>query len=222
MKAHHIILMSVVLLTMASCSPKVTRSAQYPKMYEEKPTTILVMPPINNTTNAEAKDYFYSSLAMPLNNKGYYVVSTFMALNLLKQESAYDSELFVDGSLEPFKNVFGADAVLFTTINKWEKKAALSYINVDIKYTLKSAHTGEILWEREGDVKVSFSSGNNNGLLGMALDMLQTAMTDHVVVARRCNNFILQDMPEGKYSPNFGNDGNMPAGKAKITGSVKK
>lgn len=221
MKSSNILLLPIALLTLASCSPTITRSVQYPKMYEEKPTTILVMPPINNTTNADAKDYFYSSLAMPLNNKGYYVISPYMALNLLKQESAYDSELFVEGSLEPFKNVFGADAVLFTTINKWEKKAALSYINVDIKYTLKSAKTGEILWEREGDVKVSFSSGNNNSLLGMALDMLNTALTDHVVAARRCNNFIFQDLPEGKYSPQFGNDGNMPAGKPKVTGSVK-
>lgn len=35
-----------------------TMGEQYPAMYEEKPVTIAIMPPINQTTHAEAKDYF--------------------------------------------------------------------------------------------------------------------------------------------------------------------
>ena len=39
---------------------------------------------------------------------------------ILKQESAYDSELFVNAPLSKFKEVFGADVALFTTIHKWD------------------------------------------------------------------------------------------------------
>ena len=33
---------------------------------EEKPITLLVMPPINNSTNVEAKDLLYTSISRPL------------------------------------------------------------------------------------------------------------------------------------------------------------
>lgn len=208
------------MLLLCSCGTQQTRLSMYPKMYEEKPLTILVMPPINNTNHAEAKDYFYSSLAKPLAEKGYYVVSPYLALDLLKQESAYDSEMFINGSLAPFKNVFGADAALFTTINKWEKQSALSYINVGIEYVLKSTKTGEILFKRSGELKVNISSGTG-GLLGMAIDMIKTATTDKIVAARKCNTFVLQDLPQGAYHPLFDKDQKVAVGKQELKGSVK-
>ena len=219
MKKLLLILVSSVLL--CSCAEKYTRASLYPKVYEQKPTTILVMPPINNTNHAEAKDYFYSSLSMPLIEKGYYVVSPFLASDLLKQESAYDSELFINGSLAPFRNVFGADAVLFTTINKWEKQSGLSYIRVGIEYTLKSTKTHEVLFNRSGELKVSFSSGSNS-LIGMAIDMIATAATDKIVAARRCNLFVLEDLPEGLYGREFDRDQNVKAGKPEFKGKVSK
>lgn len=220
MKKYILILVGAIML--CSCSTQqFTRASLYPKMYDEKPKTILVMPPINNTNHAEAKDYFYSSLCMPLTEKGYYVVSPFLASDLLKQESAYDSELFINGSLAPFRNVFGADAVLFTTINKWEKQSGLSYIKVGIEYVLKSTKTNEVLFNRSGELEVSFSSGGN-GLLGMALDMITTAATDKIVAARRCNWYVLSDLPEGLYGKLFDKDQNIKAGKQEFKGKVKK
>ncbi|MCF0186451.1 MAG: DUF799 family lipoprotein, partial [Bacteroidaceae bacterium] len=102
----NIISLICVMALLSSCAHKITRAEQYPKMYEEKPVTILVMPPINNSTNADAKEFFYSSLAKPLSEKGYYVVSPFLTMDILKQESAYDSELFINGSLDTFRNFF--------------------------------------------------------------------------------------------------------------------
>lgn len=112
-----------------------------------------------------------------------------------------------------------ADAVMFTTINGWEKQSGLNYIKVDIKYTLKSAKTNEILFERNGELTVDFTSGNN-GLLGMVLDMVNTAITDKIVAARRCNYFILRDLPVGKYSVNFDKDQDTPAGSKDFKGRV--
>ena len=109
--------------------------------------------------------------------------------------------------------------MLFTTINKWEKKTGLSSINVSIVYTLKSAKTGEILFERDGDLSVSFSSGSG-GILSMALDMLSTALTDHVVAARKCNRYVIQDMPEGKYGLNYLQDGGVAVEKPKLKGNL--
>ena len=61
MKKSLIFVLCAVLagLLLASCGT--TKSAAFPKMYDEKPCVMLVMPPINNSSAADAKDYFYIS-----------------------------------------------------------------------------------------------------------------------------------------------------------------
>ena len=96
------------LVSSCGMMKSVTRESQYTKIYEEKPITFLVMPPINNTSNVEAKDLLYTSISRPLAEAGYYVLSPLLAMDILKAESAYDSELFFDAPLTAFKNYFGA------------------------------------------------------------------------------------------------------------------
>ena len=62
---------------LCSCGPasQVTRESQYAAMYNDMPVTILVMPPINNTSHVEAKDLLYTSISRPLAEAGYYVIS---------------------------------------------------------------------------------------------------------------------------------------------------
>ena len=46
-----LILLLSVVLTLSGCgTASRTRGSLYPGMYEEKPVTLLVMPPINNTS----------------------------------------------------------------------------------------------------------------------------------------------------------------------------
>ena len=47
------ILLALTALLLASCgsSNMLTRGSQYPKMYEERPLAIVVMPPINQTNH---------------------------------------------------------------------------------------------------------------------------------------------------------------------------
>ena len=54
-----IIFLGLVALLMSSCAQQISRSVQYPKMYEEKPLAIVVIPPINQTNHVEAKDFFF-------------------------------------------------------------------------------------------------------------------------------------------------------------------
>jgi hypothetical protein len=211
------------VILFSSCAHKITMGEQYSKLYEEKPTTILVMPPINNTNSVEAKEYFYSSLAQPLCEKGYYVLSPFLTMELLKQESAYDSENFLEGNLEQFRNVLGADAALFTIINKWKKNDLTSKITVGIEYKLRSTKTGETLYDRMGELKVDCKNVSNKfGLLAIAINALSTSLTDKVVAARICNQHVLLDFPAGKYSPFFGKDMKRKAGKIKFKESADK
>lgn len=183
-----------------------TRVSQYAKMYEEKPLTLLVMPPINNSSNAEAKDLLYTSINRPLVEAGYYVISPLLAMDILKAESAYDAENFFDPPLDMFRNFFGADAVVFSVIDTWTKKGM--GIETKIRYVIKSTHTNDILFDRSCDLYLDLSIDSGaNGLLGALVDLaasaINTAATDHIMAARKANYYIIRDIPRGKYSPEY-------------------
>lgn len=202
----------------------VTRGSQYAKMYEEKPITLLVMPPINNSTNVEAKDLLYTSISRPLIEAGYYVISPLLAMDVLKAESAYDSEMFFDAPLTAFQNYFGADAVVFSVIDTWAKKGM--GIETEIRYVIKSAYTNEILFDRSCDLYLDLSiDSGTNGLLGALVDLaasaINTAATDHILAARKANYYILRDIPRGKYSPEYMMDKETAAEDKDIVARVK-
>lgn len=225
-----VIYLLFVVAVLSSCTASkltCTRGGNYPKMYEENAASILVMPPINKTVNVEAKEYFYTSMATPLAEKGYYVISPFVAMDLLKSESAYDSEMFINGKLSPFKEIFGADAVLFTIINTWSKSTIGSSITVNIEYILKSTTSNEVLFTRKGELTLDTSiSSSGGGLAGMLVSTIasavNTALTDKVIAARMCNNYVLSDMPEGKYSSMYGKDKDVKVGDSTFSGVVRQ
>ena len=221
------ILYLVILCCMAtSCgmSNSVTRESQYAKMYEEKPVTLLVMPPINNSANVEAKELLYTSISRPLVEAGYYVISPLLAMDVLKAESAYDAEMFFDAPLTPFRNYFGADAVVFSVIDTWTKKGM--GIETKIRYVIKSTHTHEILFDRSCDLylDLSVNSESKSGLgalINLAASVINTAVTDHIIAARKANYFILRDIPRGKYSPEHMLDKDEIAEEKDIVARVK-
>ncbi|MFZ4799168.1 MAG: GNA1162 family protein [Bacteroidia bacterium] len=216
-------LIAVTIVTLlSSCVTPVLKSVAYKKLYSEAPKTILVMPPINKSTNVEAKEYFHSTLSVPLANQGYYVIPPFLSMEILKKESAYNSELFIGSPLEKFGEIFGADAVLFTTIHKWSKNALFSSVTVEIEYSLKSTKTNEVLYTRRGTITYDASSNSSNSMLmNMAVSAIKTAATDYTMVARKCNAYTLYDLPTGKYHTKYKIDGKENAGAKTFKATVR-
>jgi Uncharacterized protein conserved in bacteria len=212
-----LLIIAVAFLSSCTSTAPLTKSVAYKGIYSEKPVTILIMPPINRSTNVDAKEYFHSTLNVPLANAGYYVIPPFLSMEILKKESAYDSELFLNNSLSKFGEVFGADLALFTIINRWDKSAIASKVTVEVEYIFKSIKTNEVVYTRKGTVvyntAISTSGGGAFGaLVAITASAINTAATKYVDVARACNSYTFKDLPAGKYSPSFGIDGTQLAG----------
>lgn len=202
---------TLVSILMSSCALTTiqTRASLYPKMYEEDPATIVVMPPINNTANVDAKDLLYTSISYPLIEAGYYVISPHITMEFLKAESAYDAELFINGDMAKFGEIFGTDAVVFSIIDEWIKDA--QGIKTKITYMIKSTKSNEVLFERTCELYLDLSSkekSNNtfDEITNLIVSAIKTATTDHIVAARKCNQHIFSDIPRGKYSQSHGLD----------------
>jgi hypothetical protein len=201
-----LLILLIVLITGCSQNQKLIKSKAYKGIYDEKTSSILILPPINKTTNVEAKETFYSSLVVPITQKGYYVFPSLLTLDILKEESAYDAEMFIDNSMKNVGDLFGCDAVLFTIIHDWTKSTLASYITVKIEYILKSTKTDEVLFHRIGKITYAPQNNSSGGLAGALSNMISTALTKEIEIGRACNNYTFKDLPEGKNSPKFNSD----------------
>ena len=221
--------LSVLVMLVSACgiSSDLTRGNLYPGMYEEKPVTLLVMPPINNSANVEAKDLLYTSISRPLAEAGYYVIPPTLSMAVLRQESGYDAELFLDRSLRQFHDFFGADAVVFSVIDSWAKQGL--GINTKIRYIIKSAVTDQVLFDRTCDLFLDLSvdsDASDKKLLSILIDVaagaLNTALTDQIVAARKANYYIFRDLPVGKYDNLYLQDQEFSADPQNIKKVVKE
>lgn len=206
--------MVLAFLTLTGCVHRTTKMAEFPKMYEEQPHSILILPPINESTDAEAKDYYSTTIPIPMIFHGYYVFPYELTSEILKQEGIYDSELLRDIPLAKFQDYFGADAVLFTTIKKWNLQYIVisSTLTVSIDCEIKSTHTSETLWSYNGTVVVDLTGQNNSGggLAGLIIQVAMTAANsvaaDYVKYAHVANRMAIAALPYGQYHPQYGLD----------------
>lgn len=209
-----LITMIFVGFSLSGCAPKmVTKGNTFPLLYEETPASILILPPINESTAAEAKDYYATTIQEPLSFSGYYVFPYEVTTEILKMEGIYDAELMKDLPLQKFREYFGTDAVLFTTIKKWDLAYMVIAANltVSIDCELKSTKSNATLWRYNGTVVVDLSGGNTGGgiagLIAKAIvAAVSSAMADYVPHARTANYQALSTMPYGKYHPLYGKD----------------
>jgi hypothetical protein len=199
---------------LTACAPKmVTKGNKFPMIYEELPTSILILPPINESTAADAKEYYATTIQEPLSFLGYYVFPYEITTEILKMEGIYDAELMKDLPLQKFREYFGTDAVLFTTIKKWNLAYMVLAANltISIDCELKSTKSNATLWQYNGTVVVDLSGGDTGGsIVGLIakaiITAVSSAMADYVPHARTANYMALSTLPYGKYHSLYGKD----------------
>jgi len=191
----------------------VTKGAEFPLIYEEAPVTILILPPINESTAADAKEYYATTIQEPLSLSGYYVFPYEITTEILKMEGLYDAELLLSIPLSKFREYFGADAVLFTTITKWDLAYIVlaSTLTVSVDCALKSTKSDQILWKYNGTVVIDLSGGSmGGGIAGLIAQLIVTAVSsavaDYVPYARMANYRAIASIPFGKYHPQYMKD----------------
>jgi len=185
----------------------VTKGSEFPKMYEEQPKSLLILPPMNESTDAEAKDYYMTTAEMPFALMGYYTFPVEMVTDIMKQEGVYDTEILYNLPMNKFHEYFGADAVLMTRIKKWDVSYMViaSTLTVSIEAKIISTKTSQELWKYVGTVKVDLSGGNSGGgLAGLVASAIATAINtaaaDYVTYAHQANARIISTLPAGPYS----------------------
>ena len=224
-------LISFIALGLSGCvTPTyVTKGEEFPSMYIEKPRSLLIMPPINLSTAADAKDYYSTTVEMPIAFHGYYTFPYQLTADILKQQGIYDSELVYNVPLNKFYDYFGADAVLFTKIVHWDTSYTViaSTLTVSIDAEIKSTKTSEILWRYNGTVVVDLSvNGGGGGMAGLLINAIATAINtaaaDYTTYAKVANGRFVGSIPFGPYHPMYLKDQQMKLIQQKNSEKTKK
>ena len=212
-KLYLLVIFTVGLLTLSGCATISTKpkSELFPSMYSEMPKSILVLPAVNQSTAADAPNLYSSTIAQPLANAGFYVLSTEVTQKFFQNEGLSRGEQFTSIPPQKFSQLFGADAVLYVTIVKWDTNYFVlgGNVTVGIKYSLRSTKTGNQLWKYENELVLDTSGNNNNSssLLAMLINAaVTTAVQDYVSIARQVNFISLSTIPFGKYHKSYRKD----------------
>lgn len=207
-------LATVTIPILIGCVQRQPKSKLYSEVYEQKPKTVLVLPPINKTTAAEAKSYYSTTIAPALTKRGYYVFPYEIVAQMMKAEGSYQQNV---KKIPPkrFKDAFGADTVLYITITEWDTTylVVAANVTVGLKYELVSTKSSQVIWSYEDTLVMDTSGGQTGGggLAGLAVQVavtaLKTATTRYIDVARRVNKRVLKNIPHGPYHVKYMKEG---------------
>jgi hypothetical protein len=173
------------------------------------PRSILVVPAINRSLDVDAANYLLSTLTVPIAEKGYYVFPVHTVKFVLEQEGFYEGEQVRNQPPEVLAKLFGADAVLYVAINRWDAQYAVltTTVTVDFDYRIVYKDGSEI-WR--ANQRMQYTPQNTNtgsplaSLIAAAITAAVTrASPDYMPLARQANQQVFvkgpSAIPDGPY-----------------------
>jgi len=207
---HRAALAVLALAALAGCVTPVRKDLG--KFVAARPRSILVLPVVNNSVDLTAADYFLSTVPVPLAERGYYVFPVNLVKRLLEDDGLADASLVHGAPVDRLGNLFGADAILYITIQKWDAQWVLvsTQVTVEFEYVLRDVKTGTVIWEDKERMQYASDSGGG-GLLGAIVSAAITkAAPNYLPLAQRANQQALAypgpGFPAGPYHPEHKRD----------------
>lgn len=116
-----------------------------------RPRSILLLPPINESTEVDAGYIVYAMAFKPLVERGYYVQSPLIVDQFLKENGLTVPGEMHQAPLEKLREVFGIDAVMYLVVRQFGTKyqVVASSSIVQLQARLVDSRTGEEIWARE-------------------------------------------------------------------------
>jgi hypothetical protein len=173
------------------------------------PRSILIVPIVNKTLEVEAPNYMLTTLPIPIAEKGYYVFPVNTVKVVLEHEGLYEPERV--RAVEPSKlaDLFGADAILYVSINRWDAQYVVltTVVTVELDYKLV-AKTGQTLWTATKKMQYSPQNTSTGSVIAdLVVAAVNAAITraapNYIPLARQANYLVLvaesTAWPDGPY-----------------------
>jgi hypothetical protein len=195
------LLVTTVIFT--GCATK-QADVDYSAFRQYQPKSILVLPPLNNTSDLRATYSVMSSATLPLAEAGYYVFPVALVDQTFKENGLQNPGEMHQASPKKLNEIFGADAALYITITNYGATSALlgGDVVVTAQASLVDARTGTTLWEGKASASDAEGKQNQNGLVGLLIEGIINQIANSVSdpgyrIGRITNQRLLNAGPRG-------------------------
>lgn len=168
----------ILLLPLALAGCVTRKPYDYSAFREHLPRSIVVLPPLNQSTDVRGTYSYLSTVTLPLAEMGYYVYPVAEVDALMRENGLPTAGEMHQVPLNKLAEIIGADSVLYITLRQYGSKyqvlSSVTTVTADGK--LVDIKTGKTLWE--GTATAQQSSGDSGGGL---IGILITAAVTQVV-----------------------------------------
>lgn len=214
MSRYFSLLLATTLATLCfGCATTVAEpNYDYSAFRESDPRSILIVPVVNNSVDVDASDYFLSAISQPVAERGYYVFPVNMVKRVMEEDGLADANMVHSADPTRLAALFGADSVLYVSVERWDAQYAVlaTSVTVEFTYVLKDGHTGETIWQSDQKIVYTPQSGSSGNIIAdLVVAAVQAAATkaapNYMPLARQANkNTVVEThhgLPAGPYRP---------------------
>ncbi|KMZ11836.1 Phosphonate ABC transporter phosphate-binding periplasmic component [Candidatus Burkholderia humilis] len=165
---------------LSACVSQPKQQADYTAFRNSKPHSILVLPPVNQTSDINATYGMLSQMTMPLAEGGYYVVPVAEMDETFKHNGLTTANDIQNVPAAKLRQIFGADAALYTTVTDYGTKYQVIANNTVVTANAKlvDLRSGDEPWHRS--MPANGKEAGNNFAVGGLAGMLATAVVTRV------------------------------------------
>ncbi len=153
---------------------------------ESRPASILVLPPLNNSTEVGATYSFLSHVTLPLSESGYYIFPVAVVDETFRQNGLTNPTDIHAIPLKRLVDIFGADAALYIEVTNYGTRYIIisSETRVTAKARLVDLRTGKKLWSGEATASSAEGrGGSGGGLVGLLVEAVVAQVIEDVTDA---------------------------------------
>ncbi|MDP1789037.1 MAG: DUF799 domain-containing protein [Methylibium sp.] len=149
----------------------------YTAFKQNRPASMLVLPPVNDTPEVSATYGVLSQVTFPLAEAGYYVVPVSLMDETFRQNGLNNANEIQDVSAQKLREIFGADAAVYIKVKRYGTTYAVisSETTVVAEARIVDLRTGQLLWQGSAAASSKESEGaNQGGLVGLLVQAVIT------------------------------------------------
>jgi len=170
----------VVVAALSACATP-PAAYDYTAFRQNRPVSMLVLPPVNETPEVTATYGVLSQVTLPLAEAGYYVVPVSLMDETFRQNGLNNPVEIHDVSPQKLREIFGADAAVYIKVTQYGTgyRVIASETRVTAQARIVDLRTGQLLWQ--GGATASSSEGrssNQGGLAGLLANALVTQIIE--------------------------------------------
>ena len=194
----------------------------YSAFKQSRPTSILVLPPLNSSPDVAATYSMLAQVTQPLAESGYYVLPVSLVDETFRQNGLHNPGEMHEVGVQKLHEIFGADAALYIDIKQYGTSYAVlaSESRVTAEAKLIDLRNEQLLWQGEATASSAEGRSSSGGLVGLLVQAVVAQIVEsvtnqsHPIAGITSTRLLAAGRPNGilygPRSPNYQKDGSVP------------